>query len=363
VFGSADHELENWLLGTRSAVGCEIPCMKRVSEQSQFDHGWANLKLAASMDFGVIPNSNGRPHVIMESEMEDELHKLNSTGAKIADFGNRNITPRGMVLIFGMIQCIFTGLDHVLAIDLAPNRLDSASIDDFETLLNIMNTDQLERMVVRFGYEISTKNLKAAMEKTGTLDFLNKRVFVDIPWESAGPTLRQLLDKTNDLLAEVTKDAKTRYSEFSGWQDVEVREQEKAVARAFQTKFNGILVSDRYYCKGIDSDFDGIVAFLDSGKQHILFIEAKHNVDRDYAKAKAQLARNVDYWSTLLEMSEQELTSPGMRKDYEFLQVDTYRSASVCRAIGGTMFSEKTQAKATANGFILLSRPTGLHTV
>jgi hypothetical protein len=180
---------------------------------------------------------------------------------------------------------------------------------------------------------------------------------VDVPWESTAPTLTQILDRTTALLSEFQKDARGRGAEFKSYTDAEAREQERAVTACVARALGGRVLSDRYEFKGLapsDStkegkgDVDGIVYAHVSGKDVLVFVEAKHNVDGRWSQAVKELDVVEGHWFKLKALEVSAMSGQQLA-DYNAMGLDRYHEAEVWCAVGGTGFSEEKQRYA-ANG-------------
>lgn len=106
-----------------------------------------------------------------------------------------------------------------------------------------------------------------------------------------------------------------------------------------------IVIAERYELKGTRGDVDGMVVGMHKGKNVVVFIEAKTNMDSCFKKCKEQLVLLKNYWQDLCDQSD-EITD-ALICDKDKLKVDDYATYIPMFAFAGKKFSAEMQAKAS----------------
>lgn len=235
----------------------------------------------------------------------------------------------------------------MMAIDLNANRLESAKVDDFKVVLKVLAKKRYLR--VRFGFEIFVPYLMQAMEDE-KMDVFGKEVVLNSPWtdQSLGKfTWEQR--RANDLVEkrlekqEAKKDRSKQLNQMQGYRDTDDRLIEEGVAHAVAEMLEDgqVVFGTRYPYQSAVGDLDGLVVGRHEGLEVAVLVEAKHNMDTQYRKAKSELFASVEHWEWLKGLSAEELEADeSVLADYEALQLAEYGEREVMLAFGGSKFSE-----------------------
>ncbi|KAI9143109.1 hypothetical protein BKA69DRAFT_202665 [Paraphysoderma sedebokerense] len=120
------------------------------------------------------------------------------------------------------------------------------------------------------------------------------------------------------------------------------RNAEEYVNSAVATYFQGntLLTNYEYITKyGGKGEVDGVIVGKDEGgKNTIVFVETKRDMNKNYEDAKSQMLRTLDHWQHLKDVQEDPdlLSGRGTeQKDIENLKVKEYRDYNVRCAFGG----------------------------
>ena len=230
------------------------------------------------------------------------------------------------------------------------NRLGAATTEDFIQMFTEMKREQLQRLLVQFGYETFLPNFSEAVK----LD-KSERATVASPWVSSTTLARQLKDLTmiqqrqlavaEKRLAKVEtrKDPTEQLRQMKSCRDSDDRLIEEgvtlAVAECLQSA--SVILPSRYEYEGHQGDLDGLVEGTYKGEEVVVFIEAKHNMDSCWSKAKSELLSAHQYWQELLELDRHDPNvDETLLADYVKLCVDKNRNKKTMFAFGGAKFSE-----------------------
>lgn len=181
---------------------------------------------------------------------------------------------------------------------------------------------------------------------------LGERATLDSPWASSASLLASQL---NDLIAvqpkqlgvaeaqlaklEACKDAteqlrqiksyceQLRRMESYGDTDDRLIEEGVTLAVAGFLQQSSVILFSRYEFQGQQGDLDGLVWGVYKGEEVIVFIEAKHNMDSSWRKAKSELLNAHRYWQELLSVQIQDpSTDINVVADYMELCVEENRN-------------------------------------
>lgn len=104
-------------------------------------------------------------------------------------------------------------------------------------------------------------------------------------------------------------------------------------------------IQTSYKPKYSNGDIDGVVSGKHDGKDIIVFIEVKQNLDSgaDRSKAVDQMQRNLSLWYDLCNPSENEIDTndSNFQEDYDQLQVQKCKNYEVWCAFGAYKFSDQ----------------------
>jgi hypothetical protein len=203
-------------------------------------------------------------------------------------------------------------------------------------------------MVVRFDFEIFVPYLKQAMVELGHSDWYGERVAVNQPWEYS---LGKILAGTNTRLAalEATKTNKEELAQMRSYRDTDDLLIEQWVTHAVAEFLDqGQVVHPcRYVYKGTGGDLDGLVVGRWLGKDVVVLVEAKHNMDTVVKRAQSELFASEKYWKELAGLSRDDLAAADSAtvEDYTALRVSEYKQRSVVFAFGGCKFTDEAAGK------------------
>ena len=242
-------------------------------------------------------------------------------------------------------------LSATLALDLTDNYLGTLSQKQFASIFHLMKQKNLQRLLVRFGYEVFIPSLTGALHDVGCEFWLNTRVIVDLPFVS--PTLEALLDQTTQLNIKTQKRLdylEDKYDQPSKalkavneYVSADSLALEPIVTKAVYDLLEGakeIVHRSHYqFAAKHRGDVDGVVVGELNGKRHVVLCEAKHNVTAQLKSAKSELIKAKNRWEELCELSAEsgDLDSSD-RQDFEALRIADFRDYSIMFAVGGTTF-------------------------
>lgn len=148
-------------------------------------------------------------------------------------------------------------------------------------------------------------------------------------------------DATEQLCQMSTYREQLRQTE--SYRDIDDRLIEECVTLAvadFLQQASLILLS-RYEYQGQRGDLDGLVRGTYNGEEVLVFIEAKHDMDSSWRKAKLELLNAHQYWQELSSTDIQDpSTDINVIADHMKLCVNENRNKKTMFAFGGVKFSE-----------------------
>lgn len=105
------------------------------------------------------------------------------------------------------------------------------------------------------------------------------------------------------------------------------------------------IIQTSYKPKWSSGDIDGIVSGKYNGKDIIVFIEVKENLDSgaDRRKAIEQMERTLNLWEDLRNLPSDEIGNQEdeFKADYKNLQVEKHQDCKVCCAFAAYKFSDQ----------------------
>ncbi|KAK9839051.1 hypothetical protein WJX74_008490 [Apatococcus lobatus] len=120
----------------------------------------------------------------------------------------------------------------------------------------------------------------------------------------------------------------------------------QAIASVLQ---NGVIIlPSRYIFKSAAGDLDGLLAGHFKNKPVIVLVEAKHNMDTLWKKAKDQLFQAKHHCERLASSVAEELDESDLA-DYKAMQMNNLRDNRVMFGFGGLNFSKEIVNKHLAN--------------
>ncbi|GLC35273.1 hypothetical protein PLESTM_000302100 [Pleodorina starrii] len=189
------------------------------------------------------------------------------------------------------------------------------------------------------------------------------RVTVNIPRSTRSlMTLALEQRKANDLAESRLAKLEEQMKRF---RDTDDRCIEDGVAGVVAEKLGeGEVVVTQYDFKGEAGDLGALVVGRWEGKDVIVLVNAKNNMDTFYRKALAELSGAMRYWEKLKNLSAEELEEEdALASDYHKLQLANYSSYSVMLAFGGNKFSKHVAQTKLAHlqtpWFYVVADPTG----
>lgn len=287
--------------------------------------------------------------------LEEFDRKASNQASFIWDLSNHSIQPDLLKELFTLMSQRKEPLHATAAIDLDGNRLSAATADDFAEVFKAMEQPPLHRLLVRFGYEVFIPNFVKAQQTAQEEGRLGERATLASPWASSTMLAGQL----KDLIAaqrkqlgvaekrlaklEIRKDPTEQLRQMKNYRDTDDRLIEEGVTLAvadFLQQPSVILLS-RYEYQGQQGDLDGLVQGIYKEEEVIVFIQAKHNMDSSWRKAKSELINAHQYWQELLSTDIQDPNvDSNLAADYITLCVDENRKKKTMFAFGGAKFTE-----------------------
>lgn len=236
---------------------------------------------------------------------------------------------------------------------------------DFVEVFIVKEQPALHRLTVQFDYEVSIPNFIKAQHKAQQEQRLGERATLASLWASSAMLASQLkdliavqqkqLEVAENRLAklEVQKDPTQqlrqmkRYREqlrqMESYRDMDDRLIEEGVTLAVADFLQqaSLILPSRYEYQGQQGDLDGLVRGTYKGEDVLVVVEAKHNMDSNWRKAKSELLNADQYWQELLSADIQDPgTDITIVADHMELCVDENCNRKTMFAFGGVEFSE-----------------------
>ncbi|GLI70316.1 hypothetical protein VaNZ11_015271 [Volvox africanus] len=306
------------------------------------------------MEFARRHKAKGDIYNLTPEDLLREYESYAADGyAVLWDLSDHNITPRVLANLFTKIAESRVELKATMAIDLDANRLESAKPEDLNVVLQVLAKKPYLR--VRFGFEVFVPYLKQAMEEANMLDVFGEQVVVNSPWTDQ--SLRAIASeqrRANNLMEkrlekqEAKKDNPEQLKQMQGYRDTDDRLIEEGVARAVAELLEDgqVIFGTRYLYQSAVGDLDGLVVGRHDGRDVVVLVEAKHNMDTQARKAKSELFASVQTWEWLKGLSAEERESDEtVLADYQALHLAEYSERAVVLAFGGSKFSESVVKK------------------
>lgn len=143
----------------------------------------------------------------------------------------------------------------------------------------------------------------------------------------------------------VVRDPSEQLRQLKAYKDTDDRLIEEAVTYAVADRVGGtVVLATRYEYQGEGGDLDGLVVGSWQGQDVVVLVEAKHNMDSSFTKAKKELFASQKYWESLSTRGFDELED-AEKADWEAMHVGEYGARKVVLAWGGSKFSEDTVKK------------------
>ncbi|KXZ52082.1 hypothetical protein GPECTOR_10g1105 [Gonium pectorale] len=258
------------------------------------------------------------------------------------------ITPRVLTELFVKIAESGVELKAKMAINLDANPLESAEVEDIKVVLRVLAKKPYLR--VRFGLEVCLPYLKQAMGEANMPDVFGGQVVVNSPWTDH--SLRAFAAeqrRANNLMERrlEKQEAKENNSQQE-MRDTDDRLVEEGVARAVAELLEAgqVVFGTRYPYQSAVGDLDGLVVGRWQGRDVVVLVEAKHNMDAQARKAQSELFTSVKLWESLKGLSAEERESDDtVLADYEALHLAEYGERAVMLAFGGSKFSDGVMKK------------------
>ena len=136
--------------------------------------------------------------------------------------------------------------------------------------------------------------------------------------------------------------------QLKSYRNTDDRLVEECVSDAVAAALDDVVVihSTRYVFQGKSGDLDGMVVGSLHGKDVVVLVEAKHNMDSCATKAKSELFDAGAYWAELVQLAPDSDTDESVCADFIHLQVERYKQHSIMFAFGGSKFSAETVVKS-----------------
>ena len=228
-------------------------------------------------------------------------------------------------------------IQNDIFVDLVGNRLGDLTAAEFKNLFEKLLTPNLHLLHLRFGYDISFSNFIEGREMLTPEDgnTLSDRAAFIAPWLS-------YLVKRIDQVQEASN-VEFRKS-INGYIATEAGFLEKYVVKAVANAMkDAVILKYSYNFENEVGQLDGLVAGTWNSEEVIVFVEAKHNMDNAWKKAKKQLRSALSYWKKLIDIDLQE--EPDYAVDYDELRTKEYGNRKPMYAFGGAILSPKIISK------------------
>lgn len=143
------------------------------------------------------------------------------------------------------------------------------------------------------------------------------------------------------------KDPAEQLQQAKSYRDTDDRWVEECVNKAVEAILEDadIIQASRYEYQSIGGDLDGMVVGKWMGKEVVVLVEVKHNMDSNATKAKNELFAAEKYWVQLTQLVPGPNTDDLLLGDYRELQVGRYKEHSIIFAFGGSKFSPEAVSK------------------
>lgn len=236
-------------------------------------------------------------------------------------------------------------INSTMAIDLTLNRLGTALASDFEVVLKCIKKH--DRLMVRFGFEVSVSDLEKALVATETEKLFDKRVFLDSPWTD---DLRRRVGSLQSAIEGKFKDRQQFESDMKNWMHTESAFIERQATLAISSLVeNARIIQEQKYVFTAHSggDVDGLVAGTFHGEDVLIAIEAKHVIQSASVikKTTDELLNFHSYWNKLCSLSTESEKFTKYQTDYQNLQVGQYKAYSLVFAIAAGDISDNAVLK------------------
>ena len=220
------------------------------------------------------------------------------------------------------------------------NRLGPLTAAEFKNLFVELLTPNLHLLHLRFGYDISFSNFikgREMLTREEAITLSDRAIFI-APWSSPTDDLNRNLVKRIDQVQEASS-AEFRKS-INGYIATEAGLLEKYVVKAVANAMkDALILSYSYNFDNEVGELDGLVAGTWNGEEVIVFVEAKHNMDNAWRKAKKQLSSALLYWKKLINIDLER--EPDYAVDYGGLCIKEYGHRKPMYAFGGAILSPK----------------------
>jgi hypothetical protein len=167
---------------------------------------------------------------------------------------------------------------------------------------------------------------------------LSDRATFVAPWSSPMDDLNRNLVKRIDQVEEASN-VEFRKS-INGYIAAEVGLLEKCIVKAIANAMeDALILKYSYDFENEIGVLDGLVAGTWNNEEVIVFVEAKHNIDIAWKKAKKQLRSTLSYWQKLIGTDPEK--EPDYAVDYNELLIKEYGNRKPMYAFGSAVISPK----------------------
>ncbi|DBA66052.1 TPA: hypothetical protein ACH3X2_003056 [Trebouxia sp. C0005] len=297
----------------------------------------------------------GEVRSLTSAELIAEGTTVAASSAKLWALRHNHMQPPLLTALFEKLADDLPELSATLALDLTDNYVGTLSQEQFARVFRAMKQRNLQRLLVRFGYEVFIPSLTGALHDLGCDFWLNTRVIVYSPFVS--PTLEATLEETLDQITQLNiktqrrldylEDKYDRPSEalktVNEYVSADTLALEPVVAEAVFELLQGAkeIVHRSYYQFAAKhrSDVHGVVVHELNGKRYVVLSAAKHSVTAQLNSAKSELITAKNRWEEPCELSaESEDLNASDRQDFQALRIADFRDYSIIFAVGGTTF-------------------------
>jgi hypothetical protein len=160
--------------------------------------------------------------------------------------------------------------------------------------------------------------------------------------------------RANNLMEKRLEKQEAKKNQMQGYyyRETDDRIVEEGVAHAVAELLEDghVIFGTRYPYRSAVGDLDGLVVGRYDGRDVVVLVEAKHNMDTQAKKAKSELFASVKHWESLKRLRAEERESDEtVFADYQALHLAEYGERAVVLAFGGSRFSESTVEKQFIN--------------
>ena len=295
--------------------------------------------------------------------LSDAVHKLQKcvdSGQVRCDVSDCGLQPPFLIDLLNHVQQLPRKPLHSITLDLSYNQLGNLQETDMDQLCAVLHANPW--LCIRLGTEVKAQQLKDALHEKGMDSLWEYQLFVDRPWQNpCTRILREIaarLRRTNDIQEErfrkeeQRRDPAEKLKQIKFYRDTHDHLVEECVSSAVAASIDDAeaVHPTKYEFQGIGGELDGMVAGRWQGKQVVVLVAAKYDMDSCESRAKDKLSKAAVYWDKLVNLPPFDPEDPdndeGVYADYDQLQVARFNGHSLMLAFGGCKFSTQAVAKS-----------------